>query len=185
MAIVFKRKGDWDGWAKALDNAVRLPDITLGVAVEDQPHATRSPGSSSISNLDIAFINEFGEPASNIPPRPIFGPAMDKNAGRYLAQVRGILKRALRAGGSTANLKREFESLVDDMVADVHHEIANYGHQPELAESTQQRKGHDQPWIETHELEQLIDGFVQVDANFSEGARRFRGALGRFKKVSV
>lgn len=58
-----------------------------------KPGAT-SPGVSSITNAQIAFIQEHGSPVANIPARPFMVPGVNDVKGRAVE----LLKRAALAG---------------------------------------------------------------------------------------
>lgn len=176
VEVVFN--GDWEGFDEALMSVLETPDAVFGVGVPDEQHPGPRASAHPIAIRDIARINEYG--SDSIPARPIFGPAMDKHESEYLEEIQDALSEAVRGG----DWKGMLEGVTERMVDDVQNEIDNYGHQPPLAERTIQRKGHDQPWVETEALRQSIQGAVQIDASsFSSEAKRFRDSKGRFKRV--
>lgn len=185
VKIDFQTRGQ-DRWAEALDAIVTVPNITIGLAVPDVPHTgPRSKG--RLSRLDIAKINEHGDPDLDIPARPIFGPAMEKNADGYLNTLERAVRKSMKRGGGYGVIASAAHRVAGKMYADIEREIEDYGHQPALAPSTIDRKGHDQPWVETSELVNSIQRVVEVRAELSDGSLkgtpRFRDSKGRFTKV--
>ena len=79
--------------AKRIDQAVRT-EVLVGI-----PRATAMREGDEISNAEIALINERGDPARRIPPRPFMEPGLERareKAGSIMAA--GVA--ALAKGGS-------------------------------------------------------------------------------------
>ncbi len=180
FSIVNKAEGGWAEYAAELNALSVLPNVTLGVAVPDEPHpGPRAKGVHTY--LDIAIINELGDPGRDIPARPIFGPALDKNEQVYVARIQAALRRALKKSGTKQQLISDLHAIAGQMVEDVHSEIDNYSHQVPLADATVERKGHDQPWVESDKLAGVIDAVTEVRASYTPAG--FRDNKGRFTKV--
>ncbi len=178
--IVMRATGAWDAQDAEIMALMQVPDVTMAIVVPDTQHPGRAGNDQGVTHKRLAEINEYGEPALNIPPRPIFGPSMERNEGKYLEMIQKALTDAVHGKPWDTSVKE----VADEMVRDVLFEIDNYGHQPRLHPSTIERKGHDQPWIESGDLSANIDAFVSLAASsYSQEARRFRNSLGQFTKV--
>ena len=171
--------GDWAGYDRAVVSLLRVPNVTLGVGVPDSQHPGPRSSKHPVTYAKIAEVNEYGDDGMAIPARPIFGPAMDRNEDSYMDAIREALDGAVRG----EDFEDSLNDLAEQMADDVRSEIESGDFEP-LAESTVERKGHDQPWIETNALYDAIEGHVQLEvAQFDHEARRFRDSRGRFKRV--
>jgi hypothetical protein len=164
------------------------PDVAFGVSVPDEVHPSARAQKKGTTYRTIAFINEYGDDERGIPERPVFGPAMEKNLSEYMGEISSILRGATKGAG----LEGPLQTLADKMADHVRDEIADYSHQTPLADSTVARKRQkgisppDQPWVEEGDLRKALYGDVRIEAKgFDTKARRFRDALGRFKKLGL
>lgn len=79
--------------ARNLERAVRT-DVLVGI-----PRATAMRPGDDISNAEIAYINEHGDPASRIPPRPFMEPGLQRCRDK-VSTVMAAGVQQLAQGGS-------------------------------------------------------------------------------------
>jgi hypothetical protein len=93
MSKTFVKVEDFTGAFNNLIEAVRVRKTLIGIPEEDN---ARNPedGNQPIGNAAILYINNFGSPANNIPPRPVM------NIGIFNAQDEIVeeLKKAVQNG---------------------------------------------------------------------------------------
>jgi len=183
MPVKVSMSGDSAAFARELEVFMNLGDVTVGVGLPNTPHPGDRAQASGLSLADVAEIVENGNHEAGIPPRPIFGPAMDENAGKYVDMLGDAIKEALRRGGTRQKLEARLRGVAGEMVEDVHRKQQEQDFEP-LAESTIDRKGHDEAWFEDGYVLGALEAVVEIDRNFSTG-NRFHDRLGRFAKVGV
>lgn len=79
--------------ARNLERAVRT-DVLVGI-----PRATAMRPGDDISNAEIAYINEHGDPARRIPPRPFMEPGLQRCRDK-VSTVMAAGVQQLAQGGS-------------------------------------------------------------------------------------
>lgn len=179
--IQIKPSADWSSFDRNLMGVLSAPSAAAGLTLPNGPHPARSEGASTLSYKKIAKINEYGDDALGIPARPVFGPALAK----VESEVNEALGKALRRATREADWQEALEDVAGIMLEAVQAEIDDYAHQPPLAQSTIDRKGHDQPWVETEALREHIIPVVLIDnpGSYDANVKRFRDRRGRFVSV--
>lgn len=144
------------GW-KALESRLThgLNGLSIRAGVQGAL-ANEAYDDSGITVAEVAAIQEFGDPGSNIPARPFLGTAFEsKNAWR----------RNIAAAGRNvvdgANPRAEMERVAEQIVRDIQQvlDTANRRFQP-LAPSTVKRKGSSDVLYETGKLRAAISATV-------------------------
>lgn len=93
---------------------------------------------------EIAFVNEFGSPENNQPPRPFFRNAIKQNKDKWVEYVR----KSLANGNS---MEATFEALGQNIKTDIQESITNL-HEPPLSSATIAKKMKTSPQFATKPL---------------------------------
>jgi hypothetical protein len=132
------------------ENAFRSPDPS-------------DPGVTPPNNAEIAYINEFGEPAARIPPRPFLVPAIETMKPEIVQRLGKAADFAIR--GQPEKVDQAFHALGLRAQAAVRRKITQGPFQP-LASYTlyrRRQRGHKgaKPLIETGKLRQAITYIIR------------------------
>tara|TARA_R110000824_G_scaffold30668_7_gene100628 strand:+ start:4136 stop:4621 length:486 start_codon:yes stop_codon:yes gene_type:complete len=107
--------------------------------------------------LTIAAVNEFGSSDGHVPERSYLRSTIDKNRQDYITQIVKILDAAYTGRtGSLSTLHRGLSRLGAKAAGDVQKTMTALS-SPANAPSTVERKGADNPLIDTGRLRQSID----------------------------
>lgn len=96
----------------------------------------------------IALVNNFGDPADKIPPRPFMTNARDEIAGK----IPKIVKKRIEGGES---LNRIVIRIARDMQTTVKRSFTAYDYEPN-APATVRKKGKDTPLLDTFQLQNSV-----------------------------
>ena len=110
------------------------------------PAATASRSGEPINNAALAYIQEHGSPARNIPARPFLGPAVNAMQDRAVAMLRQAAD--LQLHDKPAEARNALDALGLAAQAAVRNKIVSGPFVPN-APSTIARKGSDRPLIDT------------------------------------
>jgi hypothetical protein len=114
---------------------------------------------SDLSNAQIAYLNEHGSPARNVPARPFVGPGVKEALPELKAVARQVAKKALTSlnPGDVASGMR---IIAAGLEAAIKKKILT-GHFAPLKPATIKRKGHSKPLIDTGQMYDSIKGRVK------------------------
>lgn len=111
---------------------------------------TSKEGGAGLSVPLIAFINEYGAPSRNQPPRPFFRRMIAKESPHWGADLGNVLKandydseRSLKLMGE--NVSAELKQSITDLVS------------PPLSPVTVKKKGFNKPLIDTGHMLNSVD----------------------------
>jgi hypothetical protein len=82
---------------------LKRTDVLVGIP-EDTAPRDLDPGAAPINNATIAYIQDTGSPAANIPARPFMNPGIQDAKAPIIARMKGIGEAALN-GQALAILK--------------------------------------------------------------------------------
>lgn len=136
----------------------QIGDVSMRAGIFGKNASVTHPRSKAPYSL-IALTNEFGKPEKNIPPRPVFGPVMQRNQAKYADEIAASLEGLYQfrgAGGTFIARVDLFDSVGRKMVADLRAGI-EAGPAPGNKPRTILRKGFDHPLKETGRYPGLID----------------------------
>jgi hypothetical protein len=114
---------------------------------------------SNLNNAQIAYINEHGSPAKNIPARPFLGPGITE-AMPELRAVAGQVVRQVLTSLDPAVAAKGMEIIATGLEAAVKKKILT-GHFAPLKPATIRRKGHSKPLIDTGQMYDSVEGRVR------------------------
>ena len=127
--------------------------IDVGLFADD---ARKTHSRSKNTYAEIVVVNEYGSGA--IPERSFMRSTIDKNVIRYSRMVRKAIKRTT-GRHSRIPLERLFEVIGMRIRDDIRHTIRTQN-DPINAEGTANRKGFNDPLVETGTLQKLIKSRV-------------------------
>ncbi len=134
--------------------ALERVEVLVGFPADGAP---REDG-AAISNAQLAFIQENGSPANNIPPRPFLNPGIRRGAKR-LAKIQAMAIKAALTGKPVEPIA---ELLGQQAVTEVQNFLkdSSNGLAPN-APATIKQKGSDKPLIDTASMFQGIKYVVR------------------------
>jgi hypothetical protein len=118
-----------------------------------------SRSDSNLSNAQIAYVNEHGSPARNIPARPFLGPGI-MEAMPELRAVAGQVARQVLNSLDPAVAAKGMKIIAAGLEAAVKKKILT-GHFAPLKPATIRRKGHSKPLIDTGQMYDSVKGRVR------------------------
>ncbi|HRG54421.1 MAG TPA: hypothetical protein PLG56_00135 [Lacunisphaera sp.] len=122
----------------AVFNAVRAltkTDVLIGIPESAAERGDDAP----ITNAAIGYINEFGSPALNIPPRPHLAPGVKEATGKMVPQLRAAATVAIE--GNAQEVDRRLNAVGILGVSGVKAKITA-GLSPGLSTATLHRRQH-------------------------------------------
>jgi hypothetical protein len=114
---------------------------------------------SDLTNAQIAYTNEHGSPAKNIPARPFLGPGIMEAMPELSAVARQVAKQVLTSLDPAVAAKG-MEIIAAGLEAAVKKKILT-GHFAPLKPATIRRKGHSKPLIDTGQMYDSVKGRVR------------------------
>lgn len=99
----------------------------------------------------IALVNEYGSPSRNIPERSFIRSTLAANDRTYTAEMERIALLSLEG----KNVKAELKALSERIRKDIIQTIKLFS-SPSNAESTVERKGFDNPLVDTGGLQEAL-----------------------------
>lgn len=166
MAVVTDSRAEFDALLARLGELPKLR-LTVGVHGADK---RRDPvgDSTSIGNVGIAAVHEFGAPSVGVPQRSFIRSTIDRQKSAILDEMDGVVDRVAQG----ADARAEVQGLGLQIVEEIRETIRS-GIAPPLAESTAGRRtrpapgagakeyaGKQTPLIDTGQLIQSVKGYV-------------------------
>jgi len=98
---------DFAGIRKTIDNVggllARVAELTTSDVLVGVPEAKGARKDGQITNASLAYIHEFGSPASNIPARPFLFPGVRKIRPQAIAMLKQGAIDALNGSGKSVS----------------------------------------------------------------------------------
>lgn len=141
-------------------------EVLVGIPSDESDNERHD---ATITNAQIGFINEFGAPERNIPPRPFLIPGVKAIWNDAQKRMAKGAEQILKLSGDPTGIEEKTLEGVGLMAQGSVVQTINNGLQPALKESTlanRERKGFtgDKPLIVTGALKQSITYVVsQID----------------------
>ncbi len=145
-AKITDRDRGFKALVKNMAKQSRKPTVDVGVLAEEDSR------DDAFGNVQLGTVHEFGSGNGHIPERSWLRATIEENRERYRALERKLAAAVLR--GKLAP-ETALGRLGAKIVGDIQTRIAA-GIDPELEESTKERKGSDKPLIDTGQLRQSI-----------------------------
>lgn len=142
------------GWKKIAQAVLRSKDVIANVGVQNSP--SPRDGGSSVSNLDLAIIHEFG--TDTVPERSFIRSSFDEHRPEYSRMLN-------RGGKQILDGKLDAETVVgvigEKCLSDVKRKIDD-GIPPPNRPSTIAKKGSSKPLIDTAQLKNSLTVVVSA-----------------------
>lgn len=147
---------DDNGWDELVAEIYAISEVSPGAEVgfpEGQGYEARQPGYRA-SVLDRATVNEFGNPAKNIPRRPFLRRTFTTYVGDWVKELDAAASKLPTPGGGP-QLSQAFARVVEDAVGATKSTIRNWS-KPANAPLTIAYKGFNDPLVETGAMEHAV-----------------------------
>lgn len=148
-------KKTWERILKAFLSSAGSKSVKAGVM---SGNAQRD-GSEELTNVDVAYIHEFGSLENSIPERSFVRAPFSKNREKYLDTLAAVVEKSFSGKMKPA---KGLELIGAQMAADMQNEIRR-GIPPANAPSTVARKNSSKPLIDTGQLVNSITWAVTKD----------------------
>lgn len=92
---------------KDLIDSFKYDSVLVGIPAEDNSRKQEQGESSTIGNAALMFINNFGSPINNIPPRPVMEIGIKRAQERIAEEYKKALKSSFKKGLSALGVYYE------------------------------------------------------------------------------
>lgn len=171
MAVVSDNRAEFDALLARLGELPKLR-LTVGVHGTDKRRDPSAGDASSIGNVGIAAVHEFGAPSVGVPQRSFIRSTLDRIRSDVLDEMDGVVDRVAQGARPRAEVTGLGLQIVEEI-----RETIRTGIAPPLAESTLKRRtkpargaanpawaGKQTPLIDTGQLIQSVKGYVSRDS---------------------
>ncbi len=152
---------DGSGLRAALARYGKLHGVTVTAGIQS---AEPAEDGGPLNLVQIAAVNEFGSADGKIPSRPFMRTAFATNRQKWAGRA-GVIVRKMREG---ADVTVGFQRLGLVMAADVRDSLNNGTWTSNASSTIRQKRGGDQPLVNTGQLRNSIRAAVTVPGSSPE-----------------